>query len=235
MVLRAPEELIFTMLCDYERAPELFRNLSTSTVQRQVRGLKRPGRRGTAEAQLCFASGRASSGTGCEQRTRFSRRRVSGGRTLRTIPRCSASALPATRAPMQRPSCGAVPGGRWQVSRMTRGVQGDDVEVRQTCTWRFLVFKGTFELVLAVTELAARRELLFKLKRSQFMKDFEGRWQLHPNPDGTCSVVHTLSVSPTMVPPEAFAGYTSKIFVRQVHGILSDLHAGVQREVATGR
>lgn len=41
--------------------------------------------------------------------------------------------------------------------------------------------------------------------------------------DGSCKVEHRLSVEPVLAPPQAFAGYTQKIFVRQVERLLEDL------------
>lgn len=42
-------------------------------------------------------------------------------------------------------------------------------------------------------------------------------------PQGGCKVQHRLNVQPSLAPPEAFAGYTKKIFVRQVERLLEDL------------
>lgn len=41
--------------------------------------------------------------------------------------------------------------------------------------------------------------------------------------DRSCRVEHQLSVEPVLAPPQAFAGYTQKIFVRQVERLLEDL------------
>ena len=113
-------------------------------------------------------------------------------------------------------------------------LQDEIMVVKQTCSWRFLFFTGSFNLELEVIELVAGQELVFKLRESSFMKDFEGRWHVQRLVDNTCLVTHTLSVMPTMVPPEAFAEYTSKIFIRQVRDILQDLQQGVIRRVDGG-
>ena len=42
-------------------------------------------------------------------------------------------------------------------------------------------------------------------------------------PGSGCRVEHRLSVQPSIAPPETFASYTKKIFVRQVERLLEDL------------
>jgi hypothetical protein len=44
--------------------------------------------------------------------------------------------------------------------------------------WQFLTFSGTFDVTLDVTEEPGSRLLVFRLVRSTFMEDFEGRWQV---------------------------------------------------------
>lgn len=48
----------------------------------------------------------------------------------------------------------------------------------QACRWQFLAFSGTFDVQLAVQEDADAMLLVFRLVRSSFMNDFEGRWQV---------------------------------------------------------
>ncbi len=49
------------------------------------------------------------------------------------------------------------------------------------------------------------------------------RAQVSALANGSCKVEHRLSVEPVLAPPQAFAGYTQKIFVRQVERLLEDL------------
>ena len=47
--------------------------------------------------------------------------------------------------------------------------------------------------------------------------------QVQEVPGRGCRVEHRLSVQPVVAPPEAFSGYTQKIFERQVEQLLKDL------------
>ncbi len=47
--------------------------------------------------------------------------------------------------------------------------------------------------------------------------------QVTAQPGSGCRVEHRLSVQPSIAPPETFASYTKKIFVRQVERLLEDL------------
>ena len=47
--------------------------------------------------------------------------------------------------------------------------------------------------------------------------------QVQELPGGGCRVEHRLSVQPVMAPPDAFSGYTQKIFERQMEQLLRDL------------
>ncbi|BDA47163.1 hypothetical protein COCOBI_10-0080 [Coccomyxa sp. Obi] len=102
-------------------------------------------------------------------------------------------------------------------------VIGRKKSVLQVCRWEFLVFSGTFETKLTVEENLPSGTVVFHLVSSSFMKQFEGRWQVSELADGSCKVEHRLSVEPVLAPPQAFAGYTQKIFVRQVERLLQDL------------
>lgn len=48
------------------------------------------------------------------------------------------------------------------------------------CTWKFLVFTGDFRIVMSVleTQEGSPFELVFRLVRSGFMKEFEGVWRV---------------------------------------------------------
>ncbi len=47
--------------------------------------------------------------------------------------------------------------------------------------------------------------------------------QVHALPGGGCTIEHRLAVQPLLAPPDALAGYTQRIFVRQVEVLLEDL------------
>ncbi|KAI8475786.1 MAG: hypothetical protein J3K34DRAFT_456142 [Monoraphidium minutum] len=106
-------------------------------------------------------------------------------------------------------------------------------QVVQACSWRFLAFSGSFNVHLSVSEDAAARALVFRLVRSSFMRDFEGRWQVSPaspaspaspgSPGGRARIEHVLAVKPLMPIPAAVSQYTRGIFTRQVANILRDL------------
>ena len=48
------------------------------------------------------------------------------------------------------------------------------------CSWKFLVFTGDFRIVMSVRETPGSQvsELVFRLVRSGFMKEFEGVWRV---------------------------------------------------------
>ena len=49
----------------------------------------------------------------------------------------------------------------------------------QDCKWQFLMFSGTFETSLFMTEERGANRLSFNLaKPSMFMRSFQGRWQV---------------------------------------------------------
>lgn len=103
-------------------------------------------------------------------------------------------------------------------------------QVLQACKWQFLALAGTFSLQLAVQEEPASRMLVFKLIKSSFMRDFEGRWQVTPTGKSSCMVEHVLAVKPFMPIPAAIGQYTKNIFTRQVTAILADLSLEVDRQ-----
>lgn len=107
-------------------------------------------------------------------------------------------------------------------------LQDGVVRVNQECKWRFLVFQGTFGIALVVDEEPEKKTVTFKLAKSAFMRNFEGCWELEKLPDGGCHVTHILNITPVLVPPRSFESYTSKIFIRQVDGILADLRKALE-------
>lgn len=50
------------------------------------------------------------------------------------------------------------------------------LQVKQMCSWKFLVFSGTFSLLLHVREEPERMALTFDLMESAFMNSFLGVW-----------------------------------------------------------
>jgi ribosome-associated toxin RatA of RatAB toxin-antitoxin module len=109
---------------------------------------------------------------------------------------------------------------------------GGEKQVLQACQWQVIGLKGTFNVHLDVEEDSASRLLVFRLKESSFMRDFEGRWQVEPAQGGVCRIEHILAVKPVMDIPPAIAPYTSSIFKQQVGKLLQDLERAISREVA---
>lgn len=113
------------------------------------------------------------------------------------------------------------------------------LQVKQTCSWQFLVFSGTFDLLLNVREEPERMALTFDLVESAFMHSFLGVWtvrvcvghhtlymyhqqqqqapapQVSPLPGGGCRVYHRQQVRPALAPPAV---------VGTLHGCCSLLH-----------
>ncbi|CAI5989817.1 unnamed protein product [Closterium sp. NIES-64] len=56
------------------------------------------------------------------------------------------------------------------------------VEVEQSAAWRFLVFSGSFDTRLLVTQDRAERTMSFKIAQPGFMRRFEGFWRVEPLP-----------------------------------------------------
>ena len=63
---------------------------------------------------------------------------------------------------------------------VTREADGA-VTLVQTCLWRFWVFSGTFSITLGVVEDPGKA-IVFSLKARDFMKKFEGKWEVEPSP-----------------------------------------------------
>jgi len=75
---------------------------------------------------------------------------------------------------------------------------------------------------------AAHRQDVWRMLR-KFMRAFQGSWNIQEMPGGGCKVEHTLQVTPLISPPPAFAGYTSRIFIKQVTGIMEDLQQALKQ------
>lgn len=106
--------------------------------------------------------------------------------------------------------------------------EGDKV-LSQRCSWRFLVFRGSFVTELTVEEHAAQRQLCFELRQSAFMRKFVGEWDVRPTAGGGCEIWHSMAVAPALAPPQRIGEITKKIFVSQVESILGDLAVELHR------
>ena len=109
------------------------------------------------------------------------------------------------------------------------GGSGAVKRIKQTCSWKFFIFGGNFNIDLGVVENDSRRHMTCTLeggaqKKFGFLREFEGSWVVEENGEEGTKVTHVLSVKPSLTPP-----YASDIFVKQVEGILED----VEREVET--
>ena len=103
-------------------------------------------------------------------------------------------------------------------------------QLSQRCSWRFLVFRGSFVTDLAVSEGGEARTLEFSLVKSAFMRKFVGSWEIRPcSVTGGSEIWHSLAVQPSLAPPQKIGELTKKIFVSQVEGILKDLAVELHR------
>ncbi|KAG7667974.1 hypothetical protein Ndes2526B_g01610 [Nannochloris sp. 'desiccata'] len=103
-------------------------------------------------------------------------------------------------------------------------------QLSQRCSWRFLVFRGSFVTDLAVTEGEEARTLEFSLVKSTFMRKFVGSWEIRPcSVTGGSEIWHSLAVQPALAPPQKIGVLTTKIFGSQVEGILRDLAVELHR------
>lgn len=91
------------------------------------------------------------------------------------------------------------------------------------------MFRGSFIIVTSVDEQPECKAVDFSLVESKFMRAFQGSWNVEEAPAGGCKVVHTLQVTPLLSPPPVFANYTSKIFIKQVTGIMEDLQQALAK------
>ena len=105
------------------------------------------------------------------------------------------------------------------------------MHVKQTCIWKFLIFKGTFKMTVKVAEYPDSNSLRFDLVDSKFMKSFAGGWQIEGLDSGACRVLYDAEIGPAVAPPTAFAEYTRKIFVRQTEIVMNDLAEELERRM----
>lgn len=134
------------------------------------------------------------------------------------------------------------------ISASTTLEEEGEKQVIQACSWKFLALSGSFNVHLSVSEDAQARALVFRLIKSSFMRDFEGRWHVAPAPQdlqhtsngggepatggGRTRIEHVLAVKPVMPIPAAIAQYTKGIFTRQVANILQDLNREIVAQAA---
>jgi len=118
------------------------------------------------------------------------------------------------------------------VSTEVERVSPSLARLRQTCEWRFLVFRGKFMTALTAAEASEKRRLVCTMAADGaasgggFLKQFEARWEVHEREGGGCRVRHRLTIQMAMAMPAGFAGsYTMRIFQKQVKALLSDLSA----------
>ena len=109
------------------------------------------------------------------------------------------------------------------------GGSGAVKRIKQTCSWKFFIFGGNFNIDLGVVENDSKRHMTCTLeggaqKKFGFLREFEGSWEVEENGEEGTKATHVLSVKPSLTPP-----YASDIFVKQVEGILED----VEKEVET--
>lgn len=104
-----------------------------------------------------------------------------------------------------------------------------DKRLTEHCGWNFLMFAGTFPVVLDVEEEHDDRLLEFNMVECNFMKEMRGRWKVCETPGGGCLIDHVLSVKPVVVPPAMIGAFTKRIFAKQVRQILQDLVEELER------
>lgn len=95
--------------------------------------------------------------------------------------------------------------------------------VTQMMLWNFLIFRGSFETELEVLENIKNFEISFSLIQSAFMNQFVGEWRIEQDASGISTVRHSISVVPSVRPPQKIGDLTKKIFEAQVEKILRDL------------
>eukprot|EP00889_Picochlorum_renovo_P000811 jgi/Picre1/27841/NNA_000805.t1 len=66
--------------------------------------------------------------------------------------------------------------------------------IHQMVLWNFLIFRGSFETALQVSEDSQNLKLSFSLLESAFMKQFIGTWSVEEDPGTGISMSGTLSV-----------------------------------------
>lgn len=95
--------------------------------------------------------------------------------------------------------------------------------VTQMMLWNFLIFRGSFETELEVLENFQDFEISFSLVQSAFMNQFVGAWSISQDVTGTSVIRHSISVAPSVRPPQKIGDLTKRIFEAQVQNILRDL------------
>lgn len=113
---------------------------------------------------------------------------------------------------------------------VTQTEEGERLLV-QTVNWHFLIFRGSFVTELLVDE-GPDLQLSFSLLRSAFMRQFIGSWEVTAAEGGGSDIRHSLSIVPTLSPPQKIGDLTKSIFVSQVEGILGDLAAELDTRAA---
>ena len=112
----------------------------------------------------------------------------------------------------------------------TRTGEDGRLFITQMVLWNFLIFRGSFETELEVFEYPEELKLSFNLLQSAFMNQFVGTWNIESESStGTTVIRHSLSVAPSVKPPQRIGDITKKIFEAQVKGILRDLAAELSR------
>lgn len=95
--------------------------------------------------------------------------------------------------------------------------------VTQMMLWNFLIFRGSFETELEVLENCDDFEISFSLVQSAFMNQFVGAWRIDQDVNGISIIRHSISVAPSVKPPQKIGDLTKRIFEAQVQKILRDL------------
>jgi len=113
-----------------------------------------------------------------------------------------------------------------------RWTDDGDKSLMQTCSWRFLIFCGSFVTELEVDEEPETRKLAFSLLQSAFMRKFVGCWHVVDNVDGGSDIYHSLTVQPAVSPPQSIGDIAKRIFVSQVESLLIDLDMELQRRAS---
>lgn len=119
-------------------------------------------------------------------------------------------------------------------SQITKDEQGNK-QVLQTCSWTFMLFRGSFDTLFDVTEDVEKRTIRFEARDSGFMGRFEVEWALQELGKERTRADYTLTVKPSLLPPRPVQKYTDKIFQKQVEHLVEDLCAEVERQLQTSR
>lgn len=104
-------------------------------------------------------------------------------------------------------------------------------QVLQTCSWEFMVFRGTFDTLFDVREDPIDLVVEFTSKSSGFMGRLDVRWTLEKMDVHRTKAKYVLMVQPNVLPPRSLRKQTDKIFKRQVEHLLEDLSVEVERRL----